>query len=159
MDKVRYTSLKFKVWEDKLFKIEKQKQHMHMDEVMVNLERSKMTSFAGGKIGHPQESFNASKDQEEGHRKPHNFFSKLGGLKQPQRHDSVIMKDAMELYAPVHHQPNKKASKLIDKNEIPSAELIAECYIGFIKLLNDEMKAFDIKDSVIFDTMKVNSIN
>lgn len=25
-------------------------------------------------------------------------------------------------------------------------------------MLNDEMKAFDIKDSVIFDTLKVNSL-
>lgn len=34
---------------------------------------------------------------------------------------------------------------------------MAECYIGFAKLLNDEMKAFDMKDSAIFDTLRVAS--
>ena len=34
------------------------------------------------------------------------------------------------------------------------ADLIAECYIGFQKLLNEELKAFDLKDSVFFDNMK-----
>jgi len=38
-----------------------------------------------------------------------------------------------------------------------NAELIAECYIGFAKLLNDEMKAFDLKDSALFDTLKIAS--
>lgn len=28
MDKIRYSSFKFKVWEDKFFKIEKQKLHL-----------------------------------------------------------------------------------------------------------------------------------
>ena len=32
--------------------------------------------------------------------------------------------------------------------------VVAECYIGLSKLLNDEMKAFDLKDSVFLDTMK-----
>lgn len=32
--------------------------------------------------------------------------------------------------------------------------MVAECYIGLSKLLNDEMKAFDIKDSLFLDTMK-----
>jgi hypothetical protein len=69
------------------------------------------------------------------------------------------MLDATDLYPPVlHPMPSKKASKLIDQNDVPSVELIAECYIGFTKLLNDEMKAFDIKDQMIFDTLKVNSL-
>jgi len=34
------------------------------------------------------------------------------------------------------------------------AEVIAECYIGFQKLLNEELKAFDLKDSMFFDTLK-----
>lgn len=38
------------------------------------------------------------------------------------------------------------------------ADLIAECYIGFAKLLNDEMRAFDLKDSALFDTLKVASL-
>ena len=51
-------------------------------------------------------------------------------------------------------------SKHIDhQGEDISVELIAECYIGFTKLLNDEMKAFDMKDSMIFDTLKVGSFN
>lgn len=32
--------------------------------------------------------------------------------------------------------------------------MVAECYIGLSKLLNDEMKAFDIKDSLFLDTLK-----
>lgn len=39
-----------------------------------------------------------------------------------------------------------------------TVDLIAECYIGFTKLLNDEMRAFDMKDSMIFDTLKVASL-
>jgi len=35
---------------------------------------------------------------------------------------------------------------------------MSECYIGFAKLLNEEMRAFDLKDSMIFDTMRINSI-
>jgi hypothetical protein len=42
---------------------------------------------------------------------------------------------------------------------VPNAELISECYIGFAKLLNEEMKAFDIKDSALFDTLKIASFN
>ena len=36
---------------------------------------------------------------------------------------------------------------------------MAECYIGFAKLLNEEMRAFDLKDSAIFDTLKVASFS
>lgn len=38
---------------------------------------------------------------------------------------------------------------------MPNTELIAECYIGFAKLLDEEMRAFDIKDSALFDTLRV----
>jgi hypothetical protein len=38
---------------------------------------------------------------------------------------------------------------------VPNAELIAECYIGFAKLLDEEMRAFDIKDSALFDTLRM----
>ncbi len=64
-----------------------------------------------------------------------------------------ISKTATEYYQP--HA--KKTSKHIDANDIPFAELIGECYIGFSKLLNDEMRAFDIKDSALFDTLKIGS--
>ena len=33
MDKVRYTSLKFKVWEDKFIKIERQMQQLHLEDI------------------------------------------------------------------------------------------------------------------------------
>lgn len=33
------------------------------------------------------------------------------------------------------------------------ADLIAECYIGFPKLLSEELMAFDIKDSLVFNTL------
>jgi hypothetical protein len=41
MDKVRYTSLKFKIWEDKMYKIEKQRQHTHLDEIKIEIMRKK----------------------------------------------------------------------------------------------------------------------
>lgn len=69
-----------------------------------------------------------------------------------------MTKDAKEFYAPSHHLPYvKKMSKHIDQREVFNAELMAECYIGFAKLLNEEMRAFDMKDSMIFDTLKVSS--
>ena len=33
------------------------------------------------------------------------------------------------------------------------ADLIAECYISFPKLLSEELMAFDIKDSLVFNTL------
>ena len=36
-------------------------------------------------------------------------------------------------------------------------ELKAECYIGFSKFLKQEMKTFDMKDSMVFE-MRVNSM-
>jgi hypothetical protein len=62
------------------------------------------------------------------------------------------MVDATEYYAPTHNSPSTKKKKFDEDN---SYELKGECYIGFQKLLNDELKAFDIKDSYIFD-MKLN---
>lgn len=35
--------------------------------------------------------------------------------------------------------------------EVEGEELKAECYIGFQKLLNEELRAFDIKDSFIME--------
>jgi hypothetical protein len=40
-----------------------------------------------------------------------------------------------------------------DEAEDIKADLIAECYIGFPKLLSEELMAFDIKDSLVFDTL------
>lgn len=37
MDKVRYSSLKFKIWEDKEYKLEKQRQNTHLDEIKLEL--------------------------------------------------------------------------------------------------------------------------
>jgi hypothetical protein len=37
-------------------------------------------------------------------------------------------------------------------------ELKAECYIGFSKLLKEEMKLFEIKDSMVFE-LRANSLN
>lgn len=69
------------------------------------------------------------------------------------------MPDATEYYATGHHDKlRKKASGKHHleeaANEAKGADLIAECYIGFQKLLNDELKAFDLKDSMFFDTIK-----
>jgi hypothetical protein len=69
---------------------------------------------------------------------------------------NVRMQDAKDYYATaVHHEElRKKASKHYDDGDDYRADLIAECYIGFPKLLNDELKAFDIKDSLFLDTLK-----
>jgi hypothetical protein len=35
MDKVRYSSFKFKIYEDKMFKLEKQRQIVHLDDIIL----------------------------------------------------------------------------------------------------------------------------
>ena len=42
MDKVRYASLKFKIWEDKQYKIEKQKKNINLNDI--KLEGLKKTT-------------------------------------------------------------------------------------------------------------------
>jgi hypothetical protein len=39
MDKVRYTSIKFKVWEDRFFKLDLQKKHLHLEEIKIDLHK------------------------------------------------------------------------------------------------------------------------
>ncbi len=39
MDKIRYSSFKFKVWEDQFFKIEKQK--LHLEDIKLTANQSK----------------------------------------------------------------------------------------------------------------------
>lgn len=48
MDKVRYTSLKFKIWEDKQYKIEKQRQHTHLDEIKIEIMKKKTMMIEEG---------------------------------------------------------------------------------------------------------------
>ncbi len=64
----------------------------------------------------------------------------------------------MEYYATSNsHSPYKKKKTLkgvVHMNE----EMKAECYIGFAKLLKEELKTFEMKDSAIFD-MRVNSLS
>jgi hypothetical protein len=56
--------------------------------------------------------------------------------------------------------PRKKTGKHNEENEEDqNCRVVAECYIGLSKLLNDEMKAFDIKDSVFLDTLKATGTN
>lgn len=64
--------------------------------------------------------------------------------------NSLQGKDATTYYSTSHHHQaikRKGTSKHFDALEFINAELIAECYIGFSKLLNDELKTFDLKDS------------
>lgn len=70
--------------------------------------------------------------------------------------NSTAGKDATEYYGAGHNHDKmrKMGSKHIYEVEEMKAELIGECYIGFQKLLNEELKAFDLKDSVFFDTLK-----
>jgi hypothetical protein len=47
MDKVRYSSFKFKVWEDKVFKLEKQMQQaLHLDDIKLQKRASSIVSDA-----------------------------------------------------------------------------------------------------------------
>jgi len=39
MDKVRYTSIKFKIWEDKFFKLDLQKKHIHLEDIKIDLAK------------------------------------------------------------------------------------------------------------------------
>ena len=72
--------------------------------------------------------------------------------------ESFKHQDAKDYYGFGHHDkevPRKKIGKHADEDEEDqSCGVIAECYIGLSKLLNDEMKAFDIKDSLFLDTLK-----
>jgi hypothetical protein len=66
----------------------------------------------------------------------------------------------MDYYATGHHLHDKFRKKDVNQHlekgfeDQSMGQLIAECYIGFQKLLSDELKAFDLKDSIFFDTMK-----
>lgn len=59
--------------------------------------------------------------------------------------------DATEYYAPNEKHPEKKRMLKHGASTLVTEELKAECYIGFSKLLNEELKTFDLKDAVIFD--------
>ena len=77
--------------------------------------------------------------------------------------ESFKHQDAKNYYGFGHSEseaPRKKTGKPFDqKEEDPSCSVVAECYIGLSKILNDEMKAFDIKDSVFLDTLKASGTN
>lgn len=67
------------------------------------------------------------------------------------------MQDAKDYYSSSTSSPyRKKAHKT--KRDKDDAELKAECYIGFSKLLKEEMRTFDMKDSVVFE-LRINSLN
>lgn len=74
--------------------------------------------------------------------------------------ESFKHQDAKDYYGFGYQEneaPRKKIGKHSDqKEEDQSCGVVAECYIGLSKLLNDEMKAFDIKDSLFLDTLKAN---
>ena len=77
-----------------------------------------------------------------------------------QKTESFKHQDAMDYYGTGHHQHDKmrkQASKHVNEVAEIRATLMAECYIGFQKLLNEELKAFDLKDSIFFDTLKNNN--
>ena len=46
MDKIRYTSLQFKIWEDKIYKLEMQQHNAHLEQIHLNLQQSKDNSLA-----------------------------------------------------------------------------------------------------------------
>ena len=70
------------------------------------------------------------------------------------------MPDARDYYASGEQSPTRKHKMLKKQESITghmNEELKAECYIGFSKFLKEEMKTFDMKDSMVFD-VRVNSI-
>jgi hypothetical protein len=77
---------------------------------------------------------------------------------QLKRVESFKHQDAKDYYGFGHddsEQARKKTKTKHDEDENDARGMVvAECYIGLSKLLNDEMKAFDLKDSVFLDTMK-----
>ena len=76
---------------------------------------------------------------------------------QIKRVESFKHQDAKDYYG-FGHDESEKARKTKNKHDEeendPRGAVVAECYIGLSKLLNDEMKAFDLKDSAFLDTMK-----
>ena len=72
--------------------------------------------------------------------------------------ESFKHQDAKDYYGfgnQEHEASRKKIGKHVDHiDDDTCCSVVAECYIGLSKLLNDEMKAFDIKDSLFLDTMK-----
>lgn len=49
MDKIRYSSFKFKVWEDKFYKIEKHMQAVHIDDIkLVNASSRHLNDEVSG---------------------------------------------------------------------------------------------------------------
>jgi hypothetical protein len=62
-------------------------------------------------------------------------------------------RDASEFYTSDVKMPTTKKSK-IEKLEHPEqSQLKGECYIGFPKLLQDEIQSINKKDSFIFNTL------
>ena len=73
---------------------------MHVEEVKQNLQKTKTSEF---KQGYDVETTSPGRGYEEEHKKPHNFFSKMGSKT---RQDSRrLIGDATELYAVVTHEP------------------------------------------------------
>jgi len=69
----------------------------------------------------------------------------------------MVGKDATEFYGAYQHSPHRRAS--IVKPELTTTKLLhedlsGECYIGLQKLMNDELKTFDMKDSFMFEVQK-----
>ena len=95
MDKVRYTSLKFKIWEDKQYKLEKQRQHTHIDEIKIELMRKK-TMAAGHAV---DDSFNDSMNADK--KKKHTYFAERSLTLRQDSH--LKNRDAADFYAPAHH--------------------------------------------------------
>jgi hypothetical protein len=81
-----------------------------------------------------------------------------GGHHLMKKAESFKHQDAKDYYGFGNQEseaPRKKIGRHIDeKEEDQNCRVVAECYIGLSKLLNDEMKAFDIKDSLFLDTLK-----
>jgi hypothetical protein len=74
------------------------------------------------------------------------------------RVESFKHQDAKDYYGFGHDENTNTRKKIKTKHDEeendPRGTVVAECYIGLSKLLNNEMKAFDLKDSAFLDTMK-----
>jgi hypothetical protein len=119
MDKIRYSSFKFKVWEDQMYKIERQRQTIHLEDI--KLENS--TKFAQGAA--KASSFNQTFAKGDFFGDPKLEEVKVNAIRQGlsqapflKKGESFKHQDAMDYYATGHHHLDKKRSKHFDEVEV-----------------------------------------
>lgn len=122
-----------------MYRLDLQRQQTHLDEIKLDLVNKKQD----------KNSLDNSLDDNK---------NSMENLAEKQT-KAIAGMDATQFYASGSHQKfmRKKTSKRLELVDGQNAELISECYIGFTKLLNDELRTFNLKTSVFLDSKKVAS--